>query len=38
MDFQTVMDTVGRAVNAAGVVIIVAGAAAATVVAVTALQ
>jgi hypothetical protein len=34
MDFQTVMDTVGRAVNAAGVVTIVAGASVATVVAV----
>jgi uncharacterized membrane protein len=37
MDFHTVMDTVGRAVNAAGVVTIVAGAAVATVMAVAAL-
>jgi uncharacterized membrane protein len=37
MDFQSVMDTVSRAVNAAGVVTIVAGAVAATMVAVMAL-
>jgi uncharacterized membrane protein len=37
MDFQTVMDSIGRAVNAAGVVTIVAGAVVATVVAVAAL-
>jgi uncharacterized membrane protein len=37
MDFQKVMDSISRAVNAAGVVIIVAGAVAATVVAVAAL-
>jgi uncharacterized membrane protein len=37
MDFQTVMENVGRAVNTAGVVIIVAGAAVATLVAIEAL-
>ena len=37
MDFQTVMDHISRAVNAAGVLTIVAGAAVATVVAAAAL-